>query len=51
MHEYHERRISGRRMRARRAALTLAWLVLLALLGVAAAALVVVAYRIGVGAG
>jgi hypothetical protein len=43
---YHGQHISWRRW-ARRSGLTLAWLVLLALLSLAAAAVVIAAYRAG----
>jgi hypothetical protein len=41
----------GRRTRAQRTGLMLAWLVLLALLAVAAAAVVIAAYRLRAGSG
>jgi hypothetical protein len=46
MHEYHGQHISGRRW-ARRSGLTLAWLAMLVLLAMAAAAVVIAAYRGG----
>jgi hypothetical protein len=48
MHEYHGQHI-GRRKRATRWGLTLAWLAMLLLLAAAAAAAVIAAYRAGAG--
>jgi uncharacterized membrane protein YecN with MAPEG domain len=50
MHEYHGQHIS-RRSRARRAGFMLAWVALLLLLAMSAAALVIAAYRTGAGGG
>ena len=50
MHGYHGQHM-GRRSRAQRTGLMLPWLVLLALLAVAAAAVVIAAYRLRAGSG